>query len=278
MSRNNSQIDQIFLRSETPDPEQLLAYANGDLPPAEARKVEKALADDPFLADALEGIEMTGTEAFGEMMADIDQALDSKLSSNDDSGEEGGVEIRFKPAPEPQRAVTNKKSSFRLISIAASIAVLAVVSVFLFKGPGFDPLDYYNNPANVTVRGHLIEPGSGTQGLSDDESTYNRASLLYGEAQYDEASKIFESLPQSSAKLMAGHCHFKMENYTLAAEYFQEVINLDGVLKHDGEYNLALTFLADEKVDEGRELLKKIADNNRNIYNVQADEILKKLD
>lgn len=275
MSRNNSQIDQIFFRSEAPDPEQLLAYANGELTAAEARKVEEALADDPFLADALEGIEMTGTEAFEGMMADIDKALDSKLSDDVDSEEEG-KEIEFKPAANSKTAPTKKNRSFRLFSIAASIAILAVVSVFLFKGNGFDPLDYYVNPPNGVVRGD--HNSGGTQGLTDDERTYNRGSILFGEGQYDEASKLFESLPQSSAILMAGHCQFKMENYDLAADYFQQVIDLNGVLKYDGEYNLALTLLSDDKVEKGRKLLKEIAGNKRHVYNVQADEVLKKLD
>ncbi len=275
MSRNNSQIDQIFFRSEAPDPEQLLAYAKGELSPAEARKVEEALADDPFLTDALEGIETTGTEAFEEMMADIDQELDRKLSDQEDSEKEG-KEIQFKPAAVSETAPTKKNKSFRLYSIAASIAIIAVVGIFLFKGNGFNPQDYYVDPPNGVIRGDLNSEGAA--GLSDDERTYNRGSRLYGEGQFDEASKLFESIPLARAKLMAGHCYLQLENYERAAFYFQEVIDLNGGLKYDGEYNLALTLLSDNKTEEGRKLLQEIAGNKRHTFSVQADEVLKKLD
>ena len=278
MSRNNSQIDQIFFRSETPDHEQLLAYAKGQLSPSEARKVEEALVDDPFLADALEGIEMVGTDTFEEMMADIDQALDQRLSDDDDSGEEGGKEIQFEPAARTVAAPTKKNRSFRLLSIAASIAILAVVGVFLFKGAAFDPTSYYNDPSNGTVRGHVEFYHQGDQTPENEKRIYDEGSSLFWKGQFDEASKLFEGLSQPSAKLMAGHCHFKMENYQQAAQFFQEVISLGGVLQHDGEYNLALALLADDKGEEAQKKLEEMAGNKRHSYYKQAREILKKLD
>ena len=279
MSRNNSQIDQIFFRSETPDHEQLLAYAKGQLSPAEARKVEEALVDDPFLADALEGIEMVGTDTFEEMMADIEKALDEKLSDDDDSGEEGGKEIQFNPAARTEAAPTKKNRSFRLLSIAASIAILAVVGVFLFRGAAFDATSYYNDPSNGTVRGHVEFYQQGDPTLENEKRIYDEGSSLFGKGQFDEASKLFEGLSQPSAKLMAGHCHFKMENYQQAAQLFQEVISLGGVLQHDGEYNLALALLADDNNSEkAQDMLEDIAGNKRHSYYKQAREILKKLD
>ena len=276
MSRNNPQIDQIFFRSEIPTQEQLMAYAKGQLSPAEARKVEEALADDPFLADALEGIEMVGTDTFEEMLGDIDQALAEKLGDDDDSGDEGGKEIPFTPAPEA--VPTKKNRSFRLFSIAASVAILVVAGVLLFRGAAFDPLNYYNDPSNGTVRGVIELNQQGNQFPENDERIYLEGKTLFGNGQFNEASQKFAGLPQASAKLMAGHCYFKMEDYKTAANFFNEVIDLGGVHEKDAEYNLALALLADDRAEEGRQVLEKMAEDKRHPYRQQSDEILKKLD
>jgi len=51
------------------DPAHLLRYAAGDLPDAESQRLEAASLDDPFLSDALEGLEASKDKVRLEQMA-----------------------------------------------------------------------------------------------------------------------------------------------------------------------------------------------------------------
>lgn len=51
------------------DQEKLLQYLNGQMPAAEQHELEKQLNDDPFLADAVEGLQGFKNSSEAELMA-----------------------------------------------------------------------------------------------------------------------------------------------------------------------------------------------------------------
>lgn len=62
------------------DPADLLRYMAGELPDAEAQRLEADSLEDPFLADALEGIESTSNKIRLEQMAySLNQDLKRRL-------------------------------------------------------------------------------------------------------------------------------------------------------------------------------------------------------
>lgn len=267
MSRSNSHIKDIFSRSESPSQEDLLAYAEGRLSEDKARMLEIALVDDPFLTDALEGIESVGNNAFSEMMLDLDARMETRL--NQDEGEEGGKEIPFRsePVPTPKR----KKPIWRWTSIAASVAMLVMTGVFFFGNGGGGVMDHIEAPSFSVDRGSQNDHGD--QLLSE----YDRAGLLFEEERYSEALEIFKGLSGSSAKLMTGHTYFQMKEYKGAEDCFQQVMQLADFNLQDGEYHLALAMIQNGKKDQGLNLLKDISKNKRHAYIDQAKEALKDL-
>ena len=264
MSRNSKHIEDIFSQVESPQADDLLAYVDGKLSAAEARKIEQAMVDDPMLSDAVEGIEEVGTETFSELLAELDQDLDARLGNAP-----AGKEIRFEPAthtPAPQ------KSGFRrtYLAIAAAVVLLLAVTVTLKMWNGSQPgsiaLDYYEGQTATTLRGG-----------AEQQSEYDRASALYTQGKFQEAATLFGKLPSSEAKLMAGHSYFKLENYPKAADFFHEAMSLDQGNREDAEFNLALCYLLQDRVKEGRKMLRNIAGDEYHIYRDQATEALEDL-
>src|ERR1700754_1790933 len=54
-------------------------YLKGELSPTEMHALEKKALDDPFLADALEGAEFLGPEAFLDDLEDLRQQLQARI-------------------------------------------------------------------------------------------------------------------------------------------------------------------------------------------------------
>lgn len=64
------------------DPNDILRYTSGQMSDAEARQFEAASLEDPFLADALEGIENTADQKRLEQLAySLNQDLKRRLSN-----------------------------------------------------------------------------------------------------------------------------------------------------------------------------------------------------
>ncbi len=267
MSRNRKHIEDIFSREETPQSDELLAYVDGKLSPEAARRVEKAIIDDPMLSDAVDGIEEVGTEAFQDLMLDLDRALEDRLQEAP-----AGKEIEFRPEVPSQPESRPAKSRSRIFAIAAVIALLVAVGVVLNpfspQGPGAIALDGYKG---------MSEPALMVGENPDQQSEYDRASALYRQGKFQEAAELYSKLPSSEAKLMAGHCHFQLEKYEQSAEFFRAAVQLDQGNRQDAEYNLALCYLQLEREKDAGKLLRNIAGDEYHIYHVQAAEVLERL-
>jgi|GEM_PF-6236609 len=269
MSRSNSHIDHIFSHSESPSREDLLAYAEGRLSKEKAHEIERAMVDDPFLADALEGIALVGSDTFNEMSREVEARIQKTITQGEQ--EESGKEIPFVPTAAPAR----KKPIWRWTSIAASVAILVMAGIFLLNDNSGGVMDFIEVP-------HFSE-NRGGQNTSEDTETdenlsqYDQAGRLFEEKRYEEALEIFKGLSGSSAKLMMGHTYFQLENFEKAEASFQEVIEFADFNLQDGEYHLALAMIQNGKSDAGFDLLKEISRNKRHAYTNQSKEALKEL-
>ena len=87
------------------DKQVLLKYLRGELSPDEAWKVEKAMLDDPFLAEAMEGLETASKE--GSLEEDLDDL-------------ERAIRVRTEK--------TRKITGFTYVRAAAVLLVLAVIT------------------------------------------------------------------------------------------------------------------------------------------------------
>lgn len=263
MSRNLSNINKIFSRSERSQHGDLADYVDQNLSKDEARAIEMAMVDDPFLSDAVEGIEVIGTEDFGDLLAELGAELDSRLD------QPAGKEIPFVQTP-PTTASRRKKriSGFRLTAIAAAIALLCVVGyIFMPQGSNssFPQSHYMGYDIGDEVR------SEGVQG------EFDRAGQFFKQGKYKEAGKLFGQMEGEAARLLAGHSYFNLKDYKKASIYFQEVIDLGQGSVEDAQFNLALSYAGMGQEDKARQLLQTIADDGFHNYHVQAEKALEDL-
>lgn len=267
MSRNLSNIDKIFSRSESPNPDRLVDYVNQDMSEEEARKMEEAMVNDPFLSDAVEGIERIGAEDFTDLLAELKADIEGQIDQPE------GKEIQFTPAPAATESAPKRKSGFRFTAIAAAVVLLFVAGYFFlpFGGANSLALEHYEK----------YEIGNALRIEGVQQNEFDKAGSLYKAGKFKEAAQIFEKISDPTAKLMAGHSYFNLRDYDQAAQYFSEVINSNQVInlaegaREDAEYNLALCLVAQEKNKEASQLLKNIADNGDHPFHIQAANVLK---
>ena len=239
MSRNLSNINKIFSRSESPGPDRLVDYVNQDMSEEEARKIEEAMVDDPFLSDAAEGIEAIGTEEFNDLLAELNADIDARVEQPE------GKEIPFTPEATPVAGTVSKRTSgFRITAIAAAIILLFVAGYFFVT-------------SNEGSHYHGIDPSSIVRSEHVQQDEFDRAGKLFEAKKFKEAAVIFEKISDAPSKLMAGHSYFNLGDYTQAATFFKEVIVMDkGINKVDAEYNLALCLVEQKQDLEARKLLQ----------------------
>lgn len=257
MSRNLSNINKIFSRSESPNPDELVDYVNQDLNDDKAREIEEAMVDDPFLSDAAEGIESIGTEDFSDLLAELNADIDARVDQPE------GKEIPFTPQATPVASPERKRTSgFRIVAIAAAVVLICLVGFFML--PSATNNHYQGiDPSTVVMAGEVQQ-----------ESEFERAAKLYEEKKFKQAALIFEKNTDAASVLMAGHSYFNLGDYKQAAEYFEAAIDLDNGTKEDAEYNLALCFIEEDKESEAKKLLGLIAGDAYHPFHSQAESVL----
>ena len=93
--------------------EDLLRYIAGQMPAAEMHALEKAALEDPFLADALEGLQQEAAEETKKHLAALDQRLAKR------------VDHKIIPMP--------KTNWWRIAVAAALIGFLGIASYFILQ-------------------------------------------------------------------------------------------------------------------------------------------------
>ena len=93
--------------------EDLLRYISGQMPAAEMHALEKAALEDPFLADALDGLQQENAEETKKHFAELDQRLSTR------------VDHKIIPMP--------KTNWWRVAIAAALIGFLGIASYFFLQ-------------------------------------------------------------------------------------------------------------------------------------------------
>jgi len=163
-------------------------------------------------------------------------------------------------------------------AFAASIIVLLVVgagliSSYIGNGPDSN-YDIYNS--------YFIDEGSLISNRSDaatNNSLVESGIELYDNEKYTEAVSMFNSNPENVlARLYCGLSYMKLEQFSNAEKQFKYIINHhDNILIDQAEWNLGLSYLADDKTEQASIIFTKIASEN-GAYNTQASNLIKKLE
>jgi len=76
----NGNLKDILSKSGSPSPETIKKYLNHELSAEEIHEVEKAMADDPLLSEAIEGLEGLSSYQIQQTVSGLDKAFSTHIS------------------------------------------------------------------------------------------------------------------------------------------------------------------------------------------------------
>lgn len=163
-------------------------------------------------------------------------------------------------------------------AFAASIIILLAVGAGLLS-------NYIGNTheSNYDIyNSYFIDEGSLISNRSDvstNNSLVETGIILYENKKYNEAISMFDSNPENVlARLYSGLAYMKLEEFNQAEKQFKYIINHhDNILIDQAEWNLGLSYLANNKIKQASNIFAKIASEN-GAYNKQADDIINELE
>ncbi len=165
-------------------------------------------------------------------------------------------------------------SSWKFRAIAASIVVLMVVGSTLMsnyiKNNNLSNKDIYNE--------YFVDEGSLllTRAAYDmDISSTKAGVILYDNKKYDEAIRLFKATPDNvMTTFYCGLSYMKINDFDNAEKQFIRLIkNKDNIFVDQAEWNLGLSYLANNKVKQAIRIFEKISSEN-GAYKLQATNIL----
>lgn len=163
-------------------------------------------------------------------------------------------------------------------AFAASIIILLAVGAGLLSNylGGTHESNYDIYSSYFINEGSLI---SNRSDASTNNSLVETGIILYENEKYKEAISMFDSNPENVlARLYSGLAYMQLEDFKYAEKQFKYVINHhDNILIDQAEWNLGLSYLADNKIKQAVSIFTKIASEN-GAYNKQANDIIKELE
>ncbi len=162
-------------------------------------------------------------------------------------------------------------------ALAASIIVLFVVGAGLlsnFAGSGIESnYEIYNS--------YFVDEGSLISNRSDatNNSLVESGITLFENGNYTEAVSTFNSNPENVlARLYCGLSYMKLDQFNEAEKQFKYIINHhDNIFIDQAEWNLGLSYLANDKTEQASVIFAKIA-SEKGAYNTQASNLIKTLE
>ncbi len=165
--------------------------------------------------------------------------------------------------------------SRQIQAIAASIIVLVVIGASLLS-------NQTSNLNNDVYSEYFIDEGSlisTRSGISSDNTKVESGIKLYHNHEYSKALSLLESNPENiTARLYLGLTYMRLEKYNNAEDQFDYILNhQDNIFIDQAEWNLGLSYMANNKTDMAQSIFEKISTEN-GAYSIKASEIIKKLE
>jgi len=167
--------------------------------------------------------------------------------------------------------------SLQIQAFAASVIVLMIIGAGLLSNYVAN-----SNVSNFDVYSeYFIDEGSILSTRSDaasNNSLVESGVLLYSEDKYAEAISLFDSNPENVvARLYSGFSYMKLEQFDMAEKQFEYIINHnDNIFIDQAEWNLGLSYLANNKTEQADNIFNRIASGN-GAYSTQATNIANEL-
>ena len=255
-------------------------YLSGNMSVSEQQAFEERLRTDAALAQEFklqkEIFEMYGNENWIAGDADVlktDQA--KKLQSFFQSDEAANLKATIDEVISENRTNVNSRK-YWLIGIAASIAVLLTVSLFVFKDNNYD--DLYASYVHLDDIPSLVTRGEDTHKLLEE------AQLLFEAQKYEEATQSFSEYHQKETTInplsyiYSGIAYIELGKFDSALAQFKQLENSNTLQAKKAKWYRALVFLKQKNRTKLKEALQSILHNNSNYKYKEAQELLDMID
>ena len=162
-------------------------------------------------------------------------------------------------------------------ALAASIIVLMMIGAgVLTNYIGNSDVSNYN-----IYTEYFIDEGSllTTRSNAETSNALVKSGIrLYNNEMYQQAISLFDSNPENViARLYSGFSYMNLKQFDMAENQFKYILNQgDNIFIDQAEWNLGLSYLADNKTDQASTIFAKIASEN-GAYSTQATNIIKEL-
>lgn len=176
----------------------------------------------------------------------------------------------------------DKKAKVRRINVHSRQlqAIAASVIILLAIGAGLISNHLNSNLNNRIYSEYFIDEGSDitTRSSSVNGSQVENGIKLYDKKEYNEALSILEQNENNvRARLYAGLSYMNLNKFDEAIDNFEYIIlNNDNIFTDQAQWNLGLSYLANDNTQMALETFEKIVSEN-GAYTKKASEILEKL-
>ncbi|MBK9327911.1 MAG: tetratricopeptide repeat protein [Sphingobacteriales bacterium] len=241
------------------DNDRIKKYLKNELPPEERNAFEREMQDDPFLMEALDGL-----ESFNQppKLEEILRELEVKIDTRTASAKAGG-KITF-------------MNVFKLAAAACVIGIVAFTSWrYVFTKRIVDEQTIY-----ASYFKPLTHPDAAVRGenkLSNDE----QAIQAYEREDYFEAVRQYEKLVADNPanvknKLFLGISYLATNQPKKAIDVLGSITTSEE-FHYDIQWYLALAYIKTKEIQKAQDILQKIV-QNENYYQHQAKNILTALE
>ncbi|MHA7057879.1 hypothetical protein ACWGOQ_0011705 [Aquimarina sp. M1] len=168
------------------------------------------------------------------------------------------------------------QKAFWFVGIAASIAVLLTVSLFVFKDANYDEL--YASYINLDEIPSLVTRGENTNVLLEE------AQLLFEDKKYQETISSFASYHSVAASIdplsyiYNGIAYLELNEYNNALAQFELLANSKTLQAKKANWYVALVYLKQKKKRKLKDVLQIIIADRSNYKYQEAQELLEKID
>ncbi|WP_299609336.1 hypothetical protein [uncultured Aquimarina sp.] len=255
-------------------------YLSGNMSISEQQAFEERLRTDAALAQEFklqkEMFAMYGNESWAEGDEDIlktDQA--KQLQSFFKSDEASDIKATINEVITENRTSVNSRR-FWFIGIAASIAVLLTVSLFVFKDRNYEEL--YASYIHLDEIPSLVTRGEDAHKLLEE------AQLLFEAQKYEEATQSFSEYHQKEATINPlsyiynGIAYIELGEFDRALVQFKRLEDSNTLQAKKAKWYRALVFLKQKNKTKLKQTLQTILDNNSNYKYKEAQELLDMID
>lgn len=234
--------------------DKIIDYINGALDKESTKLIEERIKYDPEFAHEVEmysGLrKILGNDEF------LYEHFSSKIESSSLT----------------KRAVDNLKHlKYYTYAAAAVIALLLTYFTIFRDKQSYTPNALY--AAYFKEYNQMVEMREGI----DSTSMFNIGMQLYKEGDWESAIHSFYQSKQSfqlTASFYIGMCHLELKEYEKARKQLLEVVKHPNEFRQEAQWYLALTYLAENKIENCSKLLKTISSQPHHEHQAEADQLL----